>query len=102
MRHQYDAAGRFLNAAVLIRRTCLLSGRNLSSGMTAGFSIARFFCIAGATLALAGLVLWWMLPISLLLPPYLFTAMLAIAYGCFCWRKEERPVKEKGKEEPRE
>ena len=68
--------------------------------MSADFRIARFFCLAGAALAVAGLVLWAALPMSLLLPPYLFTAMLAIFYGCFCWRK--KGAKEKAKEEPRE
>jgi nicotinamide riboside transporter PnuC len=68
--------------------------------MPADFRTARFFCLAGGTLALAGLVLWGALPIHLSLPPYLFTAVLAGAYGYFCWKKSARSAQEK--KEPRE
>lgn len=54
--------------------------------MVAGFSIARCFLIAGAALAIVGLLLWALLPIHLTLPPYLFTPLLALGYGFYCWR----------------
>jgi hypothetical protein len=73
--------------------------------MPADFLIARFFFIAGGALLLAGLILWWALPISLSLPPYLFTAVLAGAYGFFCWKKGGHspvPPTAAGKDEARE
>jgi hypothetical protein len=68
--------------------------------MPAGLWIARSFFIAGGLLALAGLVLWRILPIPLSVPPYLLTSLLAVGYGLVCWRNSRRPVARK--EEPRE
>ena len=51
--------------------------------------IARWFLLGGAFLAVAGMVLWFALPIRSMFPPYLVTALLALGYGEFC-RKRER------------
>jgi len=49
--------------------------------------MARWFLIGGGALALAGLVLWLALPIQSAFPPFLPTALLALAYGAAClWR----------------
>ncbi len=53
--------------------------------------IARLFLIVGATLALAGLALWLALPIRPMFPPYLATALAALAYGVFCRRRPSLP-----------
>jgi hypothetical protein len=58
--------------------------------MFAGLSIARCFFIAGATLMVASLLLWALLPVHLVLPPYLFTPLLALGYGFTCWRRDRR------------
>ena len=55
--------------------------------MLAGSRIARFFLVAGAALLVIGLLLWALLPIHLLMPPYLFAPLLAIGYGFWCWRR---------------
>jgi hypothetical protein len=52
--------------------------------------MARFFLIGGVVLALLGVVLWLVLPIHMTLPPYLVTALLALAYGAVCL-KSPRP-----------
>jgi predicted membrane metal-binding protein len=65
--------------------------------MLPGFRIARFFLILGGALALAGLLLWALLPVHLSQPPYLFTPLLALAYGFHCWRRTRG-----GRIEPRE
>jgi hypothetical protein len=50
-------------------------------------SMARWFLIGGALLAVIGLVLWFVLPFSSTFPPYLPTALLALGYGAACrWR----------------
>jgi len=50
--------------------------------------IARWFLIVGGLLAGISLILWLTLPISLTFPPYLATALLALAYGGACrWRR---------------
>ena len=46
--------------------------------------IARFFLIGGGLLVVIGLILWFVLPISSALPPYLVTAVLALGYGAAC------------------
>jgi hypothetical protein len=65
----------------------------------AGFSMARFFCLAGAALALISLVLWIALPIHFVLPPYFFTPLLAVGYGLWCWRRTRtQPVRKEARE----
>jgi hypothetical protein len=59
--------------------------------MSASLWIARFFSFAGGALFLLGLILWWLLPIHFTLPPYLFSPILAIGYGTYCWKRAERP-----------
>ncbi len=49
--------------------------------------IARLFLIGGGVLALAGLVIWLVLPIRPMFPPYLVTALAALVYGAFCLRR---------------
>ena len=46
--------------------------------------MARWFLIGGAALAVIGLVLWRVLPVTMEFPPYLVTAALALGYGAFC------------------
>jgi hypothetical protein len=58
--------------------------------MLAGFSIARCFLLAGAALAVTGLLLWLWLPVRLVLPPYFFTPLLALGYGFYCWGRDRR------------
>ncbi len=53
--------------------------------------MARMFLIGGGLLAIAGLILWFTLPIASMFPPYLVTAALTITYGEFC-RRQGRPV----------
>jgi hypothetical protein len=55
--------------------------------MLASFTLARSFLVAGAVLAVAGLVLWALLPVHLTLPPYFFTPLLSLGYGFYCWRR---------------
>jgi uncharacterized membrane protein len=47
--------------------------------------LARCFLIGGAVLAIAGLILWFALPISTMFPPFLATGVLALGYGAYCW-----------------
>ena len=53
--------------------------------------IEYLYAFAGGALFLLGLILWWLLPIHFTLPPYLFSPMLAIGYGIYCWRRAQRP-----------
>ena len=46
--------------------------------------LARWFLIGGAVLAVISVVLWLALPIPMSFPPYLATAVLAVAYGGYC------------------
>jgi hypothetical protein len=46
--------------------------------------MARLFLTAGAVLAVIGLMLWCVLPIRPMFPPYLVTALLALGYGAAC------------------
>jgi len=43
--------------------------------------LARWFLVGGAALAVLGFALWLTLPIPLSFPPYLPTALLALALG---------------------
>ena len=52
--------------------------------------MARWFLTGGGVLAVISLVLWFALPIRMSFPPYLFTAVLALAYGVVCL-KSNRP-----------
>jgi hypothetical protein len=52
-------------------------------------AIARLFCFAGAGLFLLGLLLWLLLPVHSTLPPYLFSPLLAIGYGIYCWKRAQ-------------
>jgi hypothetical protein len=47
--------------------------------------IARLFLISGLVLAVVGVVLGFTLPIPSMFPPFLITALLALAYG-LAWR----------------
>jgi hypothetical protein len=46
--------------------------------------MARLFLISGGLLAVISLVLWFVLRIPSIFPPYLATALLALGYGAFC------------------
>jgi uncharacterized membrane protein YqjE len=49
--------------------------------------LARLFLIGGGLMAIISLILWFVLPMSSMVPPYLGTAILALGYGAFCrWR----------------
>ncbi len=48
--------------------------------------IARLFWIVGGVLTVLGAVLWFMVPIRPMFPPYLATALLALGYGAWCRR----------------
>jgi hypothetical protein len=54
--------------------------------------LARWFLLGGATLALVGLILWFVLPIRQGMPPYLPTALLALGYGTACLITSRRSV----------
>jgi len=54
--------------------------------------LARWFLIGGAALAVISIILWLALPISMSFPPYLATALLALAYGAWCL-KSRKPVR---------
>jgi hypothetical protein len=53
--------------------------------------LARMFLISGVLLVAVSLVLWFVLPIPMMFPPYLATALLALGYGAFCLRDNRRP-----------
>ncbi len=53
--------------------------------------MARLFLLTGAVLAVAGLALWFILPIATLFPPYVATALLALGYGAACLRGARPP-----------
>jgi hypothetical protein len=49
--------------------------------------MARLFLTGARLLAVISLVLWLILPIPSMFPPYLATALLALGYGMACqWR----------------
>jgi hypothetical protein len=49
--------------------------------------LARLSWILGGALAVLGAALWFVIPIRPMFPPYLATALLALGYGTFCWRR---------------
>jgi uncharacterized membrane protein len=53
--------------------------------MPEDFFMARLFLIGGGLLAVIGLILWFVLPIASMFPPYAVTALLALGYGGACW-----------------
>lgn len=50
--------------------------------------IARWSLIGGGVLVVISILLWALLPIPSMAPPYLFTAVLALGYGAFCWQQK--------------
>jgi hypothetical protein len=46
--------------------------------------MARFFLFGGALLVALSLLLWFILHIPGLFPPYLVTGLLSLIYGLFC------------------
>ena len=57
--------------------------------------IARWFLLGGGLFAVLGLVLWFVLPIRSMFPPYLVTTLLALGYGAYCRRRERSASTEK-------
>ena len=53
--------------------------------MSKRVSLAPWFLSGGILLAAIGLLIWFLLPISMF-PPYVITALISIAYGLFCRR----------------
>jgi hypothetical protein len=49
--------------------------------------MARWFLLGGGALAVLSLVLWLALPVQLSFPPFLLTALLALAYSAYCFRQ---------------
>jgi hypothetical protein len=49
--------------------------------------MARLFLMGGGALAVIGLILWFVLPVASVFPPYMVTALLALGYGGACWRR---------------
>ncbi len=54
------------------------------STMRGRISLAHGLLYGGGALTLLSLLLWAALPDRPTLPPYLVTALLALAYGVFC------------------
>ncbi len=46
--------------------------------------MARFFWLVGGVLTLLGAALWFTVPIRPMFPPYIVTAVFALAYGAWC------------------
>jgi len=57
--------------------------------------LARRFLVGGGILAVTSLILWFGLPIRMNFPPYLFTALLALAYGAICLKSNRSGVRKK-------
>jgi len=57
--------------------------------MFASSHIARWFLAGGTVLAFVGFALWFVLPISMSFPPYLPTALLALACGVTCLKRSQ-------------
>jgi len=55
--------------------------------------VVRLFLMGGGALALLGFILWFVLPVRLSFPPFLLTALLAMAYGLAC-RKRGSKIKD--------
>ncbi|HUB66174.1 MAG TPA: hypothetical protein VL981_01660 [Candidatus Methylacidiphilales bacterium] len=53
-------------------------------------STAQWFLLGGGVLALLSLILWAALPVKLVFPPYLITALFALGYGLFCLARKRR------------
>jgi hypothetical protein len=51
--------------------------------MLARLTFAHCLIIGGAVLGVAGLILFWTLPIAQSVPPFLITALLAIGCGIY-------------------
>ncbi|MEI9999718.1 MAG: hypothetical protein WDO13_11450 [Verrucomicrobiota bacterium] len=47
--------------------------------------ITRLFLATGGVLAVLGGLLWLVLPFRPTVPPYLSSALLALAYGVYVW-----------------
>jgi len=62
-------------------------------------TFAHFLLLGGAALAVIGLILWGILPIASTLPPFLFSALLALGYGAYELRRE-RSRKKGGSDRP--
>jgi hypothetical protein len=50
--------------------------------------LARWFLIGGTALAVISPILWFALPVTTGYPPYLPTALLALAYGGYCYKSQ--------------
>jgi hypothetical protein len=59
--------------------------------MSSRFTFAHYLLGGGIALGLLGLILWWALPIASSLPPFCFTALLAIAFGVWQLVRSRRP-----------
>jgi len=53
--------------------------------------MARLFLMGARLLAVISLILWFVLPIPSMFPPYLATALLALGYGVACLRRGRFP-----------
>jgi len=53
--------------------------------------MARLFLMAGRLLAGISLILWLTVPIPTMFPPYLATALLALAYSVACRQWDHIP-----------
>jgi hypothetical protein len=54
--------------------------------------MARLFMTTGVSLAVIGLILWFVLRIPAMFPPYLVTALLALGFGGYCRWAGRPPV----------
>jgi hypothetical protein len=52
--------------------------------------MARLFWIVGGVLAVLGAVLWFTVPIRPMFPPYVVTALAALAYSAWCRLRASR------------
>ena len=57
--------------------------------------MARRFLVGGGMLAVTSFILWFGLPIRMSFPPYLLTAVLALAYGAFCLKSNRSRSRKK-------
>ena len=53
--------------------------------------MTRWFLAGGGMLAVIGILLWFALRIPSTFPPFLATALLALAYGAACLKRNGRP-----------
>jgi hypothetical protein len=58
--------------------------------MSEPWSFAQYLLVGGAVLLAIGLGLWWVLPVPMTFPPFLLTALLALGYGGYEWRRDRR------------